>query len=102
MPVFTCISPIDDGVLATRPFASDEDVIAAVAAARDAFDNGPWVALSSVERISYLKRMADHLRARESEIAKAWSNSELPLISKGWGLNCHTWESSTNAVNHKS
>ena len=36
MPVFTCISPIDDGVLATRPFATEDEIAAAVTAARAA------------------------------------------------------------------
>ncbi len=67
------VSPNTEQVVAVVAEADEADMDAAVAAARDAFDNGPWVALSPGERISHLRRMADHLRARESEIAKAWT-----------------------------
>ena len=67
------VSPNSEQVVAVVAEADEDDMDAAVAAARDAFDKGPWVNLSPAERMSYLKRMADHLRARQDEIAKAWT-----------------------------
>lgn len=47
------ISPVTEEVLLTYPEASDADVDAAVTAARDAFDNGPWPRLAPAERAVY-------------------------------------------------
>ncbi|MCT8356082.1 aldehyde dehydrogenase family protein [Xanthomonas citri pv. anacardii] len=52
---------------------SHADTEAAIAAARSAFDNGPWPQLSPQERSVVLKRVADHLRARMPELAEAWT-----------------------------
>lgn len=46
---------------------------AAVAAAREAFDNGPWGQMEAPQRLSYLKAIAAHLKSREGELAKAWT-----------------------------
>lgn len=53
----------------TEPSSADTD--AAVAAARAAFDSGPWPQLSPPERGVVLKRVAEHLRARMPELAEA-------------------------------
>ncbi|MEA9564274.1 MULTISPECIES: aldehyde dehydrogenase [unclassified Xanthomonas] len=52
---------------------SHADTEAAVAAARAAFDTGPWPQLSPPERGVILKRVADQLRARMPELAEAWT-----------------------------
>lgn len=52
---------------------SHADTEAAIAAARSAFDHGPWPQLSAQERSVVLKRVADHLRARMPELAEAWT-----------------------------
>ena len=44
------ISPVTEEVIATYAEASPQDVDRAVAAAREAFDKGPWPRLSQVER----------------------------------------------------
>ena len=67
------VSPNTEQVVGAVAEADEADMDAAVAAARAAFDAGPWVEMSPAERLPYLKRMADHLRAREGEIAKAWT-----------------------------
>ena len=46
---------------------------AAVAAARTAFDSGPWGRTRPPERIAALRRMAQHLHGRTGEIARAWT-----------------------------
>lgn len=52
---------------------SHADTEAAIAAARRAFDHGPWPQLSPQARSVALKRVADHLRARMPELAEAWT-----------------------------
>jgi aldehyde dehydrogenase (NAD+) len=51
------ISPVTEEVIATVPAASEGDVDAAVAAAREAFDHGPWPRLSPAERAHALRRI---------------------------------------------
>jgi len=67
------ISPVTEQVLMTFPEASPEDVDRAVAAAREAFDNGPWPRLSAEERGNYLLKVAELLKARHPELAEAWT-----------------------------
>lgn len=52
--------------------AKAEDISRAVAAARDAFDNGPWPRLSHAERAEYLRAIAAGLRKRSGDIAELW------------------------------
>ena len=52
--------------------AQKEDMAAAVGAAREAFDNGPWPRMSHAERAEYLTAFANELRARTGDIAQMW------------------------------
>jgi len=65
---YTTISPADEAPLAQVGQAGPEDVGAAVAAARDAFDGG-WSALRPSERAKYLFRIARLLQERAREFA---------------------------------
>jgi acyl-CoA reductase-like NAD-dependent aldehyde dehydrogenase len=67
------ISPVTEERIMTFPEASPADVDAAVAAARDAFDNGPWPRLSQAERGAALIKVAALLREREADIAQSWT-----------------------------
>lgn len=67
------VSPVTEQVLMTFPEASPADVDRAVAAAREAFDNGPWARLSAEERGNYLIKVAELLKARHPELAEAWT-----------------------------
>jgi acyl-CoA reductase-like NAD-dependent aldehyde dehydrogenase len=67
------ISPVSEQVIATVPAASVADMDAAVAAARDAFDNGPWPWMSPAERAGHLVRVADELRKRVPDMARAFT-----------------------------
>lgn len=53
--------------------AQADDVSKAVAAARSAFDQGPWPKLSHQERAGYLARIADELESRAEDTALIWS-----------------------------
>jgi acyl-CoA reductase-like NAD-dependent aldehyde dehydrogenase len=54
---------------------------AAVQAARNAFDAGPWPRLSHLERADYLRRMSAALEARLPELARAWVEQTGALAS---------------------
>jgi len=63
------ISPSTEEVVGEVPLATTADMDRAVAAARAAFDDGPWPRMTPAERSAVLARVGDSLRKRESEIA---------------------------------
>ena len=67
------ISPNTERIVGAVAEADASDMDAAVAAARRAFDEGPWSRMRPAARIDVLRRMAEHLRARTSELARAWT-----------------------------
>jgi len=67
LPVF---SPASEAEIGRFPRATVEDADRAVAAARQAFDAGPWPRMSPAERSELLLAMAAHLRARRRELAE--------------------------------
>ncbi|MGR9171133.1 aldehyde dehydrogenase [Rhizobium sp. KDH_Rht_773_N] len=67
------VSPVTEELMMRYPEGSAEDMDAAVAAARDAFDNGPWPRLSPRERAGYLRKVAENITERLDEIAEAWT-----------------------------
>ena len=58
------ISPVTEEVLVTFAEAMQLDIDRAVAAARDAFDKGPWPRMSVHERAAALLEVAKALRDR--------------------------------------
>ncbi|HWL77401.1 aldehyde dehydrogenase family protein [Microbacterium sp.] len=69
---FETISPADESHIATVATASDEDVDAAVAAARRAFEK-TWSKMSGRDRGKYLFRIARLIQERSRELAVAES-----------------------------
>ncbi|HTV52255.1 MAG TPA: aldehyde dehydrogenase [Steroidobacteraceae bacterium] len=67
------ISPVTEEVLMTFPEANEKDMDRAVAAAREAFDNGPWPRLTPQERGAHLLKVAEALKARLPELANTWT-----------------------------
>jgi acyl-CoA reductase-like NAD-dependent aldehyde dehydrogenase len=67
--VIKVIAPITGELLATIPEARHADVDAAVAAARKAFDEGPWPRMTPVDRAAILARVGDEIKRRGTEIA---------------------------------
>jgi betaine-aldehyde dehydrogenase len=59
--------------LLTVAEAVEADIDRAVAAAREAFDHGPWPRLGHRERAAYLAAMGTEVLARSGEIADAWT-----------------------------
>jgi aldehyde dehydrogenase (NAD+) len=58
------VSAHSEQVIATVAEGTEADMDVAVAAARAAFDQGPWPRLSPAERIAKVKELATALRAR--------------------------------------
>ena len=67
---FDTVSPTTNQVIGRMARAGTEDVDRAVAAARKAFDEGPWPRMTPLERSRILHKVADLLRQRLPEIAR--------------------------------
>ncbi|ACL23933.1 aldehyde dehydrogenase family protein [Chloroflexus aggregans] len=77
---FTVFDPANGQPLATCASASPTDVDRAIAAARSAFDHGPWPHTSPARRAEILHALADALEARNFELAEIESrNAGVPL-----------------------
>jgi betaine-aldehyde dehydrogenase len=63
--------PADATPVATVADATAADVDAAVAAARAAFDHGPWPLTPEIERGALLFQVADYITAHRAEFARA-------------------------------
>ncbi|WP_084960125.1 aldehyde dehydrogenase [Thermoactinospora rubra] len=64
------ISPHTEEVVGRVPDGTPADMDRAVAAAREAFDRGPWPRLSFAERAEVIGRLAEIYAARQSEMAE--------------------------------
>jgi betaine-aldehyde dehydrogenase len=69
--VINVISPTTEEIVGRVPAATEEDVRRAVAAARKAFDEGPWPKMSLDERGSFLLRLADLVEPRLPDAVNA-------------------------------
>jgi aldehyde dehydrogenase (NAD+) len=54
--------------------AQEADINRAVAAARLAFDKGPWSRMSHADRAVYLRAMGKKLNERVADVSQAWPN----------------------------
>ncbi|MBT2504929.1 aldehyde dehydrogenase [Streptomyces sp. ISL-98] len=72
--VIEVISPHTEQVIGRVPHASRADVDRAVAAARTAFDDGPWPRMPLDERIAVVTRIKDAIAVRHEEIARSISS----------------------------
>ncbi|WP_374593069.1 aldehyde dehydrogenase [Sphingosinicella sp.] len=78
--MFDIVTPSDETVFASVPCAAAKDIDDAVAAARNAFDEGPWPRMSPVERAAYLTRIADALEANSDIFGNIWTHEVGGLI----------------------
>jgi len=67
--VFTTCNPTDGSALAEVSEGGPEDIDRAVAAARNAFDQGPWPRMKPFDRQQCLLRLADLVDAQFDELA---------------------------------
>ncbi|MFE0879679.1 aldehyde dehydrogenase family protein [Streptomyces smyrnaeus] len=88
--VFKTLSPASEEVLSEVAYGEQEDIDAAVRAARAAF--GPWSALPGAERAKYLFRIARVIQERSRELAvletldngkpiRETRDADLPLVA---------------------
>src|SRR4029077_1101595 len=73
------VQPATEDVWIRVAAARKEDVSRAVAAARQAFDRGPWPRLTHAERAQYLRAIAAGLRERADDLSYIWS-SEMGIL----------------------
>lgn len=67
------VSPSTEQLIAEVPAAQNADVDLAVAAARVAFDTGPWPRLTASARGAHLLRLRDEIAIRVGEMAASFS-----------------------------
>jgi acyl-CoA reductase-like NAD-dependent aldehyde dehydrogenase len=66
--VLDIIDPATEGSIGEVPEASTKDAVAAIEAARRAFDDGPWPYMKPKERGAILVKMAEVLERRGAEL----------------------------------
>jgi aldehyde dehydrogenase (NAD+) len=84
------ISVIDSGteeLFFSVAEAQAADITRAVAAAREAFDTGPWPRLTHAERAAYLRAIGEELAKRTDDIGQIWPRESgvLHAIARGGG-----------------
>lgn len=62
------INPADESLIGMAPIASAQQTSDAIAAARTAFNQGPWPRMSMAERVGVMQKMHDYLYSRKQEI----------------------------------
>lgn len=67
---FDTVDPATEQVITSVPHSGPEDVERAVLAARRAFEDGPWPAMTPAERQRLLWRIADGITARADQFAE--------------------------------
>jgi aldehyde dehydrogenase (NAD+) len=82
---FDVIDPTTEDVFYRAAAAGPGDVDGAVAAAREAFDTGPWPRLTHAERAEYLRAMAAAVRRRAADLATIWSGETGAVHSEALG-----------------
>ncbi|HKY82292.1 MAG TPA: aldehyde dehydrogenase [Sphingobium sp.] len=69
---FQLVSPVTEEVTLSVPAGAPQDMEAAIAAARRAFDAGEWPRLTPAERAPYLVRIADEIEKRVEQFQRVW------------------------------
>lgn len=80
-------NPADNSVIGLATESEAEDAEAAIAAARKAFDDGPWSSTPAGERAAKLFKLADLIEANAEELAKMDTlNNGKPLREAGYDV----------------
>src|SRR5271155_1766911 len=86
-PSLDVIDPSTCEVIARVPDAGRSDVDRAVAAARAAFDDGPWRTTTAQDRGRILFKLAEIVRARAAELAEIEArNSGKPIVESEYDM----------------
>src|SRR5215475_12781869 len=85
---FPVYDPSTEEVIAQVPDAGPDDVNQAVAAARAAFDDGPWASTTAQERGRVLLRLAEKIRQNLPQLAELeCRNSGKPIVEAEFDIN---------------
>src|ERR1700741_5419673 len=85
---FPVYDPSTEEVIAQVPDAGAEDVNRAVAAAKAAFDEGPWATTTAQERGRVLFRLADKVRQHLPALAELeCRNTGKPIVEAEYDIN---------------
>ena len=77
------ISPATEELVGRVPDATQADVDKAVAAARQAFDSGPWPRMTPAERAAVITKVSDAIKGEMQELAELISSEMGSPV--GWG-----------------
>jgi (Z)-2-((N-methylformamido)methylene)-5-hydroxybutyrolactone dehydrogenase len=77
---FDTVNPFDGKVWAEIPEGTEGDVDAAVSAAREAFDSGPWGSATGTERAAAMRRLADLIAANAESLARVETTDNGKLL----------------------
>ncbi|BBO89089.1 betaine-aldehyde dehydrogenase [Desulfosarcina ovata] len=82
------INPFDGSIIAQVAEGAREDAIDAIAAARRAFDSGPWPGTPAVERARLLFRLADLVDREKEDLARLESlDTGKTVIESRWDMD---------------
>ena len=82
--VIEVVSPATEEVIGSVPDGTPEDIDKAVAAARRAFDEGPWPHMNPVERAAVLGRFSANIQAKMQDFAELISSQNGSPVS--WSI----------------
>jgi len=68
------VTPSTEELFVSVAEAQAQDMSRAIAAAREAFDHGPWPKLSHSERGKYVRAIGDTLRNRAADVVRIWTS----------------------------
>jgi betaine-aldehyde dehydrogenase len=84
---FAVVDPSTEEIIAEVPEADEKDVSRAVAAAKAAFDSGPWPQTTAQERGRILFRLAERVRKESAKLAELESrNSGKPIVEAEYDI----------------
>jgi aldehyde dehydrogenase (NAD+) len=78
------ISPSTEDVIGKTPDGTNADIDRAVAAAREAFDRGPWPRMSATERADIMAKLSQLIQGRSQEFSELISSENGSPIS--WSI----------------
>ncbi|HYL68960.1 MAG TPA: aldehyde dehydrogenase family protein [Candidatus Limnocylindria bacterium] len=84
---FPVVDPSTEEIIAEVPDADEKDVNRAVAAAKAAFDSGPWPQTTAQERGRILFRLAERVRKESSKLGELEArNSGKPIVEAEYDI----------------
>ncbi|KAB1643659.1 aldehyde dehydrogenase family protein, partial [Gulosibacter chungangensis] len=87
---FGVLNPYTNEDYATAALGGEQDAAAAIAAARQAFDEGPWPRMGHAARTKIIYRLTELLRENLEEFAQAESR-DMGMSSPGFGRGSLSW-----------